>query len=158
MFDTKIAVVIRDDLATWQKLNVTAFLTSGIVGANAGLLGELYIDSAGHRYHAPIVQPLIVLSAGRDLIKTIYSRAMQSDVGLSIHIEEMFATGNDAANRAAVHQYGPEQLKRVGLALREDRSWWTASSKVRACTRSPCLNRSSTHIILARTKQCRPAR
>ena len=33
MFDTKIAIVVRDDLATWQKLNVTAFLMSGITGA-----------------------------------------------------------------------------------------------------------------------------
>jgi hypothetical protein len=31
MFDTKIAIVVREDLATWQKLNVTTFLTSGIV-------------------------------------------------------------------------------------------------------------------------------
>ena len=29
-FDTKIAVLLRDDLATWQRLNVTAFLVSGI--------------------------------------------------------------------------------------------------------------------------------
>ena len=42
MFDTKIAIVIRDDLAVWQKLNVTAFLTSGILGATEGLLGEAY--------------------------------------------------------------------------------------------------------------------
>ena len=31
-FDTKIAVVLRDDLAVWQKTNVTAFLVSGIAG------------------------------------------------------------------------------------------------------------------------------
>ena len=30
---------MREHLATWQKLNVTAFLTSGIVGASEGLLG-----------------------------------------------------------------------------------------------------------------------
>jgi Uncharacterized protein conserved in bacteria len=48
MFDTKIAVVIRDDLAVWQKLNVVAFLTSGIVGAHEGLLGEAYEDAEGH--------------------------------------------------------------------------------------------------------------
>ena len=42
MFDTKIAIVIRDDLAVWQKLNVTAFLTSSILGATEGLLGEAY--------------------------------------------------------------------------------------------------------------------
>ena len=36
MFDTKIAIVVRGDLPTWQKLNVTAFLMSGIVGAAPG--------------------------------------------------------------------------------------------------------------------------
>ena len=32
MFDTKISIVVREDLATWQKLNVVAFLMSGVVG------------------------------------------------------------------------------------------------------------------------------
>ncbi len=41
MFDTKIAIVVREDLATWQKLNVTAFLTSGVVDATEGLSGIL---------------------------------------------------------------------------------------------------------------------
>jgi hypothetical protein len=40
MFDTKIAIVVSEDLVTWQKLNVTAFLTSGIVGGNQHLLPE----------------------------------------------------------------------------------------------------------------------
>ena len=44
MFDTKIAILVRDDLATWQKLNVAAFFMSGITGANSGLIGENYID------------------------------------------------------------------------------------------------------------------
>ena len=31
-FDTKAAIVVRDDLAQWQRLNVTAFLISRVVG------------------------------------------------------------------------------------------------------------------------------
>jgi hypothetical protein len=31
-FDTKIAIAVREDLATWQKLNVTAFLASAAGG------------------------------------------------------------------------------------------------------------------------------
>src|SRR5690242_21703401 len=38
-FDTKIVVVVRDDLENWQRLNVTAFLASGIT-ANPDLHGE----------------------------------------------------------------------------------------------------------------------
>jgi hypothetical protein len=29
MFDTKVAILILDDLEKWQKLNVTAFLATG---------------------------------------------------------------------------------------------------------------------------------
>ena len=68
-FDTKIAIIIRDDLATLQKLNVTAFLTSGIVGAHNDLLGELYEDAAGSNYSALAIQPMIVLAAKAPCIK-----------------------------------------------------------------------------------------
>ena len=37
-FDTKVAILILADLATWQKLNVTAFLATGIAGLLAGAL------------------------------------------------------------------------------------------------------------------------
>jgi len=121
MFETKIAIVVREDLATWQKLNVTAFLTSGIVGANPGLLGEAYEDAAGNRYHPLVIQPMIVLSADAATIATIYRRAMARGAKLSLYIEDMFQTGHDEANRAAVRLYAPDAMKVVGLALREDR-------------------------------------
>jgi len=63
----------------------------------------------------------IVLSAGAEAIRTIYRRAMERGMRLSLYIEEMFATGHDAANRAAVKQHLPETLNVVGLALREDK-------------------------------------
>jgi hypothetical protein len=76
MSDTKIVIVLRDDLATWQKLNVTAFLTSGIVGATQGLIGEPYEDAAGNRYAPLAIQPMIVLAADGGTLKAIYDRAM----------------------------------------------------------------------------------
>jgi hypothetical protein len=121
MFDTKIAIVIREDLAIWQKLNVTAFLTSGIVGATKDIIGERYEDAAGNIYHPLAIQPMIVLSADADAIRAIYRRAMERGARLSLYIEDMFATGHDAANRAAVRRYQPEAMKIVGLALREDK-------------------------------------
>ena len=30
MFDTKIALIVRNDLATWQRLNVVAFWQRGL--------------------------------------------------------------------------------------------------------------------------------
>ena len=121
MFDTKIAIVVRDDLAVWQKLNVTAFLTSGIVGGRAELPGVEYEDADGNRYTPLLVQPVIMLSADGNRLKTIYRRAMARGVRLSLYIEEMFATGHDEANRAAVKQAHGEDMSIVGLALREDK-------------------------------------
>jgi hypothetical protein len=122
MFQTKIAIVVREDMALWQKLNVTAFLTSGIVGADPALLGDPYEDAAGNRYSPLAIQPMIVLSADTAGIQTIYRRALERKVQFSVYIEDMFRTGHDAANRASVKQYRPEQMNIVGIALREARN------------------------------------
>lgn len=121
MFDTKIAIVVRDDLATWQKLNVTAFLMSGIAGAAPEILGEAYRDAAGNTYHSLCVQPIIVLSADEATLKSIHRRALERNACHGLYIEEMFATGHDAANRAVFAQHGPDSAKVVGIALREDK-------------------------------------
>ena len=99
---------------------MTAFPTSGIVGAGEGLLGKPYEDAAGNTYNPLVIQPMIVLSA--DALKIIYRRAMDRSVRLFLYIEDMFATGHDAANRAAVRQCPPEAMKVVGLAMREDKN------------------------------------
>ena len=59
-FDTKIAVVVREDLAVWQKLNVTAFLGSGVARAGEGLLGEPYQDASGNAYLPMLREPVVV--------------------------------------------------------------------------------------------------
>ncbi len=121
MRETKIAIVLREDLQTWQKLNVTAFLTSGIIGRNRALIGEPYEDADNNQYSALLVQPVIVLTADQHSIQRTYSRAMSRDVKLSIYTHAMFSTGNDAANRAVVKERKSEQLDLVGLGIRDER-------------------------------------
>ena len=121
MFDTKIAIVVRDDLATWQKLNVTAFLMSGIAGANPEIIGEPYRD-AGNKLHAALsVQPIIVLSAQPSVLKNIRNRANDRGVETAAYIEEMFATGHDAANRQVFSEHGADEDNTVGIALRAEK-------------------------------------
>jgi hypothetical protein len=118
-FDTKAAVVVRDDLAAWQRLNVTAFLMSGITAqAGAGAIGEDYVDAAGRRYLPLLVQPVLVYEAGAAKLHTLRDRAERRDVRLAIYTGEMFDTGNDADNRAAVRAVTTGELDLVGLALR----------------------------------------
>jgi len=121
MFDTKFAIVLRDDLAPWQALNVTAFLVSGVVAAAPGIIGEAYRDKAGNVYNPMTIQPTIVLAADAATIGDIHRRALSRGVRTSAYVEEMFSTGHDAANRAVFAEFGPDDAKIVGVALRAEK-------------------------------------
>jgi len=120
-FATKIAVVLREDLAVWQKLNITAFAISGIAATVPGVTGEVYEDASGHRYLPMLVQPVMVFSASAEDIRAVFERAMAAGAKLAIYTDALFATGFDAANRAAVKAVARADLKLAGLALREDK-------------------------------------
>ncbi|MBB4291405.1 hypothetical protein GGE16_003464 [Rhizobium leguminosarum] len=121
MFDTKIAVVLRNNLAGWQKLNVTAFLMTGVAGGHPEIIGEPYKDRVGNLYNPLSIQPIIVLSADDATMSAIHRRALERAVTASLFIEEMFATGHDTANRAVFAEYAPEDAKVVGIALRAEK-------------------------------------
>jgi hypothetical protein len=120
-FDTKIAVVLREDLAVWQKANVTAFLVSGIAGTAPETVGEPYVDASGNRYLPMFIQPVLVYGADRVALRRAYERALSRDVELAIYTNELFTTGHDGANRAAVAAVPAEELDLVGIALRAER-------------------------------------
>jgi hypothetical protein len=120
-FDTKIAVVLRDDLAVWQKTNVTAFLVSGIAGSVPGVVGEPYRDSSGNEYLPMFVQPVLVYETDAAGIRRAYDRAMSRDVELAVYTHELFATNHDEANRAAVAAVPAHELDLVGIAMRAER-------------------------------------
>ena len=61
----KIAVVLRDDLPTWQALNATAFLSGAVAGHRQDLLGEAYADGDGTAYLSTFGIPIMVYAAGR---------------------------------------------------------------------------------------------
>jgi hypothetical protein len=119
-FDTKVAVVVRDDLAVWQRLNVCAFLISGVAAAaGAEAIGEPYEDAGGRMYLPLLVQPVLVLAAPDvNKLRTVRERAERRGVPLAIYTSEMFSTGHDAANRAAVRAVPTADLDLVGVALR----------------------------------------
>ncbi|MEI5681152.1 MULTISPECIES: DUF2000 family protein [unclassified Mesorhizobium] len=121
MFDTKFAIVLRDDLATWQELNVTAFLASGIVAQFPAIIGDPYRDAAGNLYNPMSIQPVIVLSADGATMATIHRRSLERGVTTSLYVEEMFSTGHDAANREVFGKSGPGDAKVVGIALRAEK-------------------------------------
>ena len=116
-FDTKIAVVVRDDLETWQRLNVTAFLVSGIAAAQPQVIGEPYEDADGTAYLPLLGQPVVVLEADAATLKAAHARALGRELAMSVYTHEMFSTGHDEANRAVVRAVGRDDLDLVGIAV-----------------------------------------
>jgi len=116
-FDTKVAIVVRADLAGWQKLNVTAFLASGVAGGRPEVMGEPYRDAAGTEYLPMLRQPVLVYSATAGELAAVHARALARQLDVAVYIEEMFKTGNDEDNRAAVLAADPAALPLVGLAV-----------------------------------------
>lgn len=120
-FDTKIAVVIRTDLQAWQKLNVAAFLTSGIAAAFPECIGEPYEDASGTKYHALIGQPILIYGGDGPALSRALDRALSRNVAAAVYTEDMFKTTHDTANREAVRAVARADLNLVGLAMRAER-------------------------------------
>ncbi|GHB34057.1 hypothetical protein GCM10010331_21940 [Streptomyces xanthochromogenes] len=116
-FDTKIAVLLRDDLQTWQRLNVTAFLVSGLGTELPETIGEPYADADGTGYLPLFRQPVLVFEGSKEVLKSAHSRVLGRDLPRAVFIGDMFSTGHDEDNRAAVRAVHGADLDLVGLAV-----------------------------------------
>src|SRR3954468_18129 len=113
-FDTKIAILIRDDLEPWQRLNVTAFLASGISASFPEVIAEPYADADGTAYHALFRQPVLVFEGSKEDLTASHHRALGRQMTVAVYTGDMFVTGHDEANRAAVRAVGRDDLDLVG--------------------------------------------
>lgn len=116
-YDTKIAIVVRADLAPWQKLNVTAFLAGGLAGTHPEIVGAPYADASGRGYASLIRQPILVYAATAAELARTLGRALGRDVRPAVYTDDLFATSNDADNRQAVAAVPTEALVLAGLGL-----------------------------------------
>lgn len=116
-FASKIAVVVRDDLESWQRLNVTAFLMSGLTAAHPELVGADYEDADGLRYLRLLGVPVLVFEAAAETLRGARAKAAQRGLPLAVYTRDMFATGHDADNRAAVRAVSSGDLDLVGIGL-----------------------------------------
>jgi hypothetical protein len=121
-FDTKIAVLLRDDLATWQRLNVTAFLVAGLGHAVPELIGDPFEDADGNVYLSTFRQPVLVFEGGKETVTAAHAKALGRGFPLMLFTADMFATDHDVANRAAVKAVPASRLDLVGIAFHGPRN------------------------------------
>ncbi len=120
-FETKVAILVLDDLATWQKLNVTAFLATGIAGAAPEAMGEPYVDARGRAFARLLGQPVMVYAATAADLARAHRQALERGLTCAAYVRAMFTTGHDAANREAFRAESADAPDLVGLAVRGPR-------------------------------------
>ena len=115
-FENKLVVILKDSLLTWQKLNVTAFLISGIRGTQ-NIIGQPYVDDNQVTYLPMAKQPIMIYSASEKELKKILKKALTKEVQMTIYTEELFTTYNDEENRLKVAEYKTDDLNLVGISM-----------------------------------------
>ncbi|MFC9326615.1 DUF2000 family protein [Kitasatospora sp. NPDC057015] len=121
-FDTKIAVLLRDDLEPWQRLNVTAFLVSGLGTVSPEVIGEPYADADDTAYLPMFRQPVLVFQGTKEVLAGAHGRASSRSLPTAVFTSDLFGTGNDRDNRAAVRAVGRDRLDLVGMAVHGPRN------------------------------------
>ena len=118
MFDTKVAILVREDLEVWRKLNVTAFLASGVASAAPEAMGEPYEDAAGRPHARLLGQPILIFASGTEGLQRAFRIGLERGLTRAVYVRAMFETGHDAANRAVFKAEPADAPDLVGLALR----------------------------------------
>jgi hypothetical protein len=82
---TKIAVVLREGLETWQALNVTAFLASGVAAGWGELIGQPYQDGSGNKYLPMFSRPVLVFQGSGDEMARTHRRSLDRGMVIAVY-------------------------------------------------------------------------
>jgi hypothetical protein len=85
------------------------------------LIGRPYEDASGLKYHPMFGIPVLVFAAGARELRRAFEGARGRGLVMAVYTDELFATGNDIDNRAAVAAVATEDLSLAGFAVAGDR-------------------------------------
>lgn len=118
MYDTKIALIIRQDLQTWQKLNVAAFLASSIAIQFPLTHGQAFVNASGSAYLPFLKQPILIYGADDEgQMKRAFGRAKDRDLAIGIYTMSLFSTKNEEGNLIEIAKCTDEEQDLAGLVL-----------------------------------------
>jgi hypothetical protein len=118
MYENKIVLVIKNDLPTWQKLNVASFLASSIAIKFPETHGHEFVNDSNSTYLPFIKHPILIYKADTDdEIKRAFNRAKYRELHIGIYTEPLFSTKNEEENLIEISKCTDENQKLVGIAL-----------------------------------------
>ncbi len=118
IYENKIAMIIKDDLQTWQKLNVASFLASSIAIQFPETHGEKFVNASGSEYLPFIKHPILIYKAATQSdIKRAFQRAKERGLHVGIYTEPLFATKNEDENHLEISKLSDDEQVLVGIVI-----------------------------------------
>jgi hypothetical protein len=118
MHENKIAIVLRDDLKNWQKLNVTAFLASAVAIEFPELHGRHLVTASGSKYLPFMKQPVLVYKADNlEQMKRAFNRAKERELSIGIYSLPLFDTMTEEDNLNETASKTDDEQDLVGLTI-----------------------------------------
>ena len=118
MYKNKIAIVVLNDLAYWQKLNVTAFLSSSVAIAFPETHGAALLSASGTPYLPFLKHPVLVYAAETtEQMKRAFNRSQERELHIGVFTKELFSTKNEEGNLKEVAKHTDAELDLVGIII-----------------------------------------
>lgn len=118
MYDKKVAVVIKDDLLPWQKLNVVAFLAGSIAIKFPETHGEEFVTADNVHFLPFSKHPVLVYKADTtEKIQRAFQRARDRELAVGIYTEPLFATKSGEENVVEIAKHSVAELDLVGIIV-----------------------------------------
>lgn len=118
MYDKKLAIVIKDDLLPWQKLNVVAFLAGSIAIEFPETHGEDFVTADNVRFLPFIKNPTLIYKAeSTEKIQRAFRRSKERELAIGIYTAPLFATRSGEENVSEIAQHNVDDLELVGIIV-----------------------------------------
>jgi hypothetical protein len=118
MYDKKIAIIIKDDILNWQKLNVAAFLASAIAIQFPETHGKPFTNASGSVYLPFVKHPILIYKADtEEQLKRAFNRAKEKEIAIGIYTQPLFATKNEEGNHMEISKATDEEQELAGIVL-----------------------------------------
>ena len=117
-YENKIALVIKNDLEGWQKLNVAAFLASSVAVKFPETHGKPFINASQSEYLPFIKNPILIYKADTTTeINRAFNRAKERKLSIGIYTANLLLTKDEAGNLEEIAKYTDEEHNLVGMVM-----------------------------------------
>jgi len=118
MYDKKVAIVIKDDLLAWQKLNVVSFLASSIAIQFPETHGKGFSTADNVKFLPFLKHPILVYKADtKEKLQRAFLRSKDRELAIGIYTKPLFDTRSGEENILEIAKHTTDDLDLVGIIV-----------------------------------------